>query len=61
MPNARVLNLKCTLPKNTPSLYYSISTLEHDAIKSKLMALEKKIIVGGENLLEKAQERAFCR
>merc|ERR1712001_390549 len=31
--------------------------LEHDTIKSKLMALEKKIIVGGENLLEKAQEQ----
>ena len=31
--------------------------LEHDSIKSKLMALEKKIIVGGENLLEKAEEQ----
>ena len=31
--------------------------LEHDAIKSKLAQIEKKIIVGGENLLEKAQEQ----
>lgn len=31
--------------------------LEHDSMKSKLMALEKKIIVGGENLLEKAEEQ----
>ena len=31
--------------------------LEHDTVKSKLMALEKKIIVGGENLLEKAEEQ----
>ncbi len=31
--------------------------LEHDSMKSKLLALEKKIIVGGENLLEKAEEQ----
>ncbi len=31
--------------------------LEHDTIKNKLAALEKKIIVGGENLLEKAEEQ----
>ena len=30
---------------------------EQDAIKQKLVALEKKIIVGGENLLEKAEEQ----
>ena len=30
---------------------------EQDAIKQKLMALEKKIIVGGENLLDKAEEQ----
>ena len=33
------------------------SQLEHDTMKAKLMALEKKIIVGGENLLEKAEEQ----
>ena len=31
--------------------------LEHDSMKAKLQALEKKIIVGGENLLEKAEEQ----
>ena len=31
--------------------------LEHDTLKSKLTALEKKIIVGGENLLEKAEQQ----
>lgn len=30
---------------------------EHDTVKAKLAALEKKIIVGGENLLEKAEEQ----
>lgn len=30
---------------------------EHDALVQKLQALEKKIIVGGENLLEKAEEQ----
>merc|ERR1719369_755463 len=30
---------------------------EQDAIKQKLVALEKKIIVGGENLLDKAEEQ----
>merc|ERR1711892_528906 len=30
---------------------------EQDAIKQKLLALEKKIIVGGENLLDKAEEQ----
>ena len=30
---------------------------EHDAAKAKLASLEKKIIVGGENLLEKAEEQ----
>ena len=30
---------------------------EHDAMKAKLIALERKIIVGGENLLEKAEEQ----
>jgi len=30
---------------------------EHDSIKQKLAALERKIIVGGENLLEKAEEQ----
>ena len=34
---------------------------EHDAIKSKLVALERKIIVGGENLLEKAEEQVGSR
>ena len=33
------------------------SQMEHDNMKAKLMALEKKIIVGGENLLEKAEEQ----
>ena len=33
------------------------SQLEHDTLKSKLTALEKKIIVGGENLLEKAEQQ----
>merc|ERR1712173_414635 len=31
--------------------------LEHDSMKAKLQALKKKIIVGGENLLEKAEEQ----
>merc|ERR1719410_141927 len=30
---------------------------EQDAIKQKLVSLEKKIIVGGENLLDKAEEQ----
>ena len=30
---------------------------EQDALASKLAAIEKKIIVGGENLLEKAEEQ----
>ena len=30
---------------------------EHDSMKAKLIALERKIIVGGENLLEKAEEQ----
>ena len=30
---------------------------EQDAIKQKLISLEKKIIVGGENLLDKAEEQ----
>ena len=30
---------------------------EHDAMRAKLVALERKIIVGGENLLEKAEEQ----
>jgi len=30
---------------------------EHDSMKAKLVALERKIIVGGENLLEKAEEQ----
>jgi len=30
---------------------------EHDSIRQKLAALERKIIVGGENLLEKAEEQ----
>eukprot|EP00095_Tigriopus_kingsejongensis_P001128 snap_masked-scaffold1099_size62903-processed-gene-0.6 protein:Tk01128 transcript:snap_masked-scaffold1099_size62903-processed-gene-0.6-mRNA-1 annotation:"kinesin-like protein kif3a isoform x2" len=30
---------------------------EYDTMKQKLMALEKKIIVGGENLLDKAEEQ----
>ena len=30
---------------------------EHDAAKAKLASLEKKIIIGGENLLEKAEEQ----
>ncbi len=30
---------------------------EHDTMKAKLIALERKIIVGGENLLEKAEEQ----
>ena len=30
---------------------------DHDAMKAKLAALEKKIIVGGENLLEKAEQQ----
>ena len=35
----------------------SAAQAEQDAIRSKLAALEKKIIVGGENLLEKAEEQ----
>lgn len=30
---------------------------DQDAMRQKLAALEKKIIVGGENLLEKAEEQ----
>ena len=30
---------------------------DHDAAKAKLASLEKKILVGGENLLEKAEEQ----
>ena len=30
---------------------------EQDALAAKLAAIEKKIIVGGENLLEKAEEQ----
>lgn len=30
---------------------------EHDQLVQKLQSLEKKIIVGGENLLEKAEEQ----
>merc|ERR1712008_136327 len=33
------------------------SQLEHDTMRAKLAQLEKKIIVGGENLLEKAEEQ----
>ena len=35
----------------------SAAQAEQDAIRRKLAALEKKIIVGGENLLEKAEEQ----
>jgi len=34
---------------------------ERDSIRTKLVMLERKIIVGGENLLEKAEEQVICR
>merc|ERR1719189_2493023 len=35
----------------------SAAQAEHNAVRTKLAALERKIIVGGENLLEKAEEQ----
>lgn len=32
-----------------------VSRSEHDALREKLLTLEKKILVGGENLLEKVE------
>lgn len=34
------------------------SKQEHEELMSKLMAIEKKLIVGGENMLEKAENQA---
>lgn len=36
----------------------SKSKQEHEQLMSKLMAIEKKLIVGGENMLEKAENQA---
>jgi len=48
----------CLLLTIPPALQeLSAAQAEQDAIRSKLAALEKKIIVGGENLLEKAEEQ----
>ena len=39
------------------TIHLSSSRDEQDVLNNKLSALEKKIIVGGENLLEKAEEQ----
>ena len=51
------MGLKCPSSFNRQEDELAKAQLEHDSMKAKLMALEKKIIVGGENLLEKAEEQ----
>lgn len=36
---------------------FKLSRTDHNALVQKLQGLEKQIIIGGENLLEKAQEQ----
>jgi len=43
----------CGRGRNTSNLFDFRN--EHDALREKLQNLEKKILVGGENLLEKAE------
>ena len=43
----------CGTGRNTSNLFDFRN--EHDALREKLQNLEKKILVGGENLLEKAE------
>ena len=51
------MGLKCSSSLNRQEDELAKAQLEHDSMKAKLQALEKKIIVGGENLLEKAEEQ----
>lgn len=51
--STQVLRMTCTRHMN----FAIYSREEQDQLSNKLVALEKKIIVGGENLLEKAEEQ----
>lgn len=41
----------------THIMFFFFIRTDHDSLLQKLQGLEKQIIIGGENLLEKAQEQ----
>ena len=45
------------LPLNTEYMLSTATRTEQEQLQQKLQVIEKKIIVGGENLLEKAEEQ----